>query len=338
MSFIRATITSVGKFLPERVVTNKDLEEIIDTSDEWITQRTGIRTRHFLEPGLGNSYMSSRAAKDCLEKAGVLPSEIDVIIVGTVTPDMLFPATACLVQRILNADNAWGFDLGAGCSGFLFGLTTGAQFIESGRYKKVLVIGSDVNTIYLTPEDRSTYVLFGDGAGAVLLEPSEDPDLGIIDFEKHIDGAGAPYLHVKGGGSKNPPTLKTVKNNEHFVYQDGKAVFKYAVKNMADVAIAMMERNNIQNGDLDLFIPHQANMRIIEACAKRMNIDSSKVVINIDKYANTTSGTIPLCLADAVDEGRLKKGDRVIIAAFGAGFTWGGVYLRWSMNNYLPKK
>lgn len=333
MSFIRAAITSVGRFLPKRILTNKDLEGIIDTSDEWIVQRTGIRSRHFLEPGLGNSYMASRAAKDCLKRVGVLPSEIDAIIVGTISPDMFFPSTACLVQKMIRANNAWGFDLSAGCSGFLFALTTGTMFIESGRYKKVLVIGSDVNTIYLTPEDRSTYVLFGDGAGAVLLEPSVDPDLGIIDFEKRIDGVGEPYLQVKGGGSRRPATLETVKNNEHFVYQDGKTVFKYAVKNMADIAVAMMERNNIQNSDLDLFVPHQANLRIIEACAKRMDLDISKVIVNIDKYANTTCGTIPLCLYDAVDQGRLKKGDRVIIASFGAGFSWGGVYLRWAMNS-----
>jgi 3-oxoacyl-[acyl-carrier-protein] synthase-3 len=311
---------------------------MIDTSDEWIVQRTGIHSRHFLEPGLGNSYMASRAAKDCLKRVGVLPSEIDAIIVGTVSPDMFFPSTACLVQKMIRADNAWGFDLSAGCSGFLFAMTTGAQFIESGRYKKILVIGSDVNTTFLSPEDRSTYVLFGDGAGAVLLEPSVNPALGIIDFEKRIDGVGEPYLHVKGGGSRSPTTFETVKNNEHFVYQDGKTVFKYAVKNMADVAVAMMERNNIQNGDLDLFVPHQANLRIIEACAKRMNVDFNKVIVNIDKYANTTCGTIPLCLYDAIDQGRLKKGDKVIIASFGAGFTWGGVYLRWAMNNILPKK
>jgi 3-oxoacyl-[acyl-carrier-protein] synthase-3 len=334
MKFIRAAITSVGKFLPQRILTNKDLEDIIETSDEWIVQRTGIRSRHFLDPGMGNSYMASRAAMDCLNRAGVSPSEIDTIIIGTISADNVFPSTACTVQNMIGADNAWGFDLSAGCSGFLYALTTGAQYIESGRYKKVLVVGSDVNSMYLTPEDRSTYVLFGDGAGAVLLEPSVDPDLGIIDFANRIDGFGGPYLIVKAGGSKRPATLETVKNKEHFVYQDGRTVFKYAVKNMADMAVSMMERNNIQSHDLDLFIPHQANIRIIEACARRMKIDLEKVIINIDKYANTTCGTIPLCFCDAVEEGRLKKGDKVIIASFGAGFTWGSVFIRWTMDGY----
>ena len=235
---------------------------------------------------------------------------------------------------MIGADNAWGFDASAGCSGFLFSLTTGVQFIESGRYKKVLVIGSDVNTTFLTPEDRSTYAIFGDGAAAVLLEPSVNPDLGIIDFEKHINGEGAPYLHVKGGGSRRPATSETVKNNDHFVFQDGKTVFKYAVTYMAEVALSMMKRNNIHGDDLNLFVPHQANLRIIEACAKRMNISLDKVLINIDKYANTTCGTIPLCLCDAVDQDRLKLGDKVLLASFGAGFAWGAVYLRWAMNSY----
>jgi len=334
MSMIRAAITSVGKFLPERVLTNKDLENIVDTSDEWIVQRTGIRSRHVLEAGAGNSYMARFAAEDCLNRINVAPSEIDTIIVGTVTPDTMFPSTACLVQNLIGADNAWGFDLSAGCSGFLFGLITGAQFIESGRFKKVLLIGSDVMTSIINPEDRSTCVLFGDGAAAVLLEPSVDSELGVIDVISHIDGAGAPYLNMKAGGSKKPATIETVKNKEHFVYQDGKTVFKYAVKNMADVAVMMMKRNNIRSDDLDLFVPHQANLRIIEACAKRMHIDSDKVAINVDKYANTTSGTLPLALCDAQEQGRLKKGDRVIIAAFGAGFAWGSVYLRWAMDGH----
>jgi len=332
MNVTRAAITSVGKYLPQRVITNKDIEQIIDTSDEWIVQRTGIRERRFLDPGLGNSFMSSRAAMDCLNRAGVSPSEIDTIIVGTISPDTVFPSTACAVQEMIGAKNAWGFDLSAGCSGFIFSLTTGVQYIESGRYKKVLVVGSDVNSMYLSPDDRTTYVIFGDGAGAVLLEPSEDPDLGIIDFTNQIDGVGGPSLIVKAGGSKKPASAETVKNNEHFVYQDGKTVFKYAVKNMADTAVALMERNKIQGNDLDLFVPHQANLRIIEACAKRMKIDPEKVIINIDKYANTTCGTIPLCLCDVVGDGRVKKGDKVIMASFGAGFTWGSVYLKWAMD------
>ncbi len=332
MSLIRAAITSLGKFLPERVVTNKDLEKIMDTSDEWIVQRTGIRQRHFLDPGLGNSYMASRAATDCLTRAGVSPSEIDTIIVGTISADNPFPSTACIIQEMIGADNAWGFDLTAGCSGFLFALITGAQFIESGRYRKVLVVGSDMNSMYLNPEDRSTYVIFGDGAGAVLLEPSADPELGIIDFMSQIDGAGGQYLTVKAGGSKRPATFETVQNKEHFVQQDGRTVFKFAVKNMADVSVAIMKRNNIGSDDLDLFVPHQANLRIIEACAKRMKISPDIVIVNIDKYANTTCGTLPLALCDAEEQGRLKKGDRVIAAAFGAGFTWGSVYFRWAMD------
>jgi len=334
---IRAAITSVGKFVPQRAITNQDMEKIIDTTDEWIVQRTGIRTRHFLDPGLGNSYMASRAAMECLNRVGTAPSEVDTIIVGTISSDKPFPSTACITQSIIGADNAWGFDLAAGCSGFLFALTTGAQFIESGHSKKVLVIGSDVNSMYLNSEERNTYVIFGDGAGAVLLEPSEDPELGIIDFMSQIDGEGGPYLQVKAGGSKRPATLETVKNKEHFVYQDGKTVFKHAVKNMADVAVTMMERNNIGSEDLDLFVPHQANIRIIEACAKRMKIDPDKVMITIDKYANTTCGSIPLCLCDAVEQGRVGKGAKVIIASFGAGFAWGSVYMRWTMNSNRSK-
>jgi len=244
---------------------------------------------------------------------------------------MLFPSTACLVQDMIEADNAWGFDLTAGCSGFVFALATAVQFIESGRHKKVLVIGSDVNTSIVDWSDRTTCVIFGDGAGAILLEPSPDPELGIIDFENHIDGMGAPYLDLKAGGSRRPATHETVEKREHFVYQDGRTIFKYAVKEMADVALAVMEHNGISADDLDLFVPHQANLRIIDACSKRMNIDPEKVMVNIDKYGNTVCGTIPLCLYDAVEEGRVKKGDKVVIASFGAGFSWGSVYLRWSM-------
>lgn len=329
---IRAAITSVGKFLPKKILTNKDLEKIVDTSDEWIVQRTGIRTRHVLEPGLGNSYMSVRAARDCLDRAGIDPLELDAIIIGTISPDMMFPSTACLVQKIIGANNAWGFDLSAGCSGFLYSMIMAAQLIETGRHKKVLAIGSDVNTSIIDYEDRNTCIIFGDGAGAALLEPSPDPEYGIIDFEHHIDGMGEPYLNLKAGGSRQPASLETINNRDHFIYQDGKNVFKYAVKHMADIAVTLMERNNITGKELDLFVPHQANIRIIDACARRMNISSDKVIINVDKYGNTTAGTIPLCLCDAVKQGRLKKGDKVIIATFGAGFTWGSAYVRWSMD------
>jgi len=325
-----AYIKSVGRFLPERRLTNKDLEKMVNTNDEWIMTRTGIRERRILEPGLGNSHMAVRAARECLDRAGVDPMELDAIIVGTVTPDMLFPATACLVQNALGAKNAWGYDLSAGCSGFLFSLTTGAQLIESGRNQKVLVIGSDVMSSILDYEDRNTCVLFGDGAGAVLLEPCPEGGHGLIDFIHHIDGSGGPLLYMKAGGSLYPPSPETVRNKEHFVTQEGKQVFKAAVTEMANVSAEILERNGLNGDDVALFIPHQANLRIIDACANRMGIDHGKVVINIDRYANTTSGTLPLCLYDAVvEQERLKKGDYVVMSAFGAGFTWGSILLRW---------
>lgn len=331
MERIKAAITSVGSFLPEKILTNHDLEKMLDTTDEWIVQRTGIHTRHILEPGLGCSYMASRAAKECLERAGTDATELDVIIVATVSPDMMYPSTACLVQKAIGADKTTGFDLMTGCSSFLFALITGAQLIESGRNKKVMVIGSDVNTMMLDYEERTSSILFGDGAGAVLLEPSAEPDLGIIDFISRIDGVGEPYLYLKAGGSRRPASHETVDNKEHYVFQDGRTVFKYAVKHMADFAVEMMKRNNLTSEQLDLFIPHQANLRIIEACADRMGINHDKVIINIDKYANTTSGTVPLCFYDAVIDGRLKKGDNVVIATFGAGFAWGSMYLKWAV-------
>lgn len=325
-----AVIRSVGRFLPERRLTNQDLEKMVDTTEEWILTRTGIRERRILEPGLGCSYMAARAAADCLERAGTPASEVDAIIVGTVTPDMFFPSTACLVQREIGASRAWGFDLSAGCSGFLFGLTTGVQMIESGRYDKVLVIGADVVSSIIDYEDRNTCVLFGDAAGAVLLEPWEEEGYGVLDFIQRIDGIGEPYLHMKAGGSRKPASLETVRNREHYVYQEGKRLFKFAVTEMANVAVAVLDRNGIKGDDLALFIPHQANLRIIEACANRMNIPMDRVVVNIDRYANTIGATIPLCLYEAVvEQDRLKRGDYLVMAAFGGGFTWGSALVRW---------
>jgi 3-oxoacyl-[acyl-carrier-protein] synthase-3 len=330
MSHQTAYIRSVGRYVPEKRLTNHDLEKMVDTSDEWIFSRTGIRERRILEPGLGNSFMAIRAANECLEKAGVGADEVDAIIVGTVTPDMFFPSTACLVQREIGANRAWGFDLSAGCSGFVFSLSTGAQLIESGRYKKVLVIGSDVMSSIIDYQDRNTCVLFGDGAGAVLLEPCPEAGYGILDFVQRIDGVGEDFLHMKAGGSRRPSSIETVKNREHYAYQEGRQVFKYAVTEMANVSVKILERNGLTGRDVALFIPHQANLRIIEASANRMGIDMSKVVINIDRYANTTAATIPLCLYEVLEENkRVNKGDYVVMSAFGAGFTWGSALIRW---------
>jgi 3-oxoacyl-[acyl-carrier-protein] synthase III len=325
-----AFIRSAGRYLPERRLTNKELETMVDTTDEWIFTRTGIRERRVLEPGLGNSYMAIRAALECLERGGVAAGEVDAIILGTVTPDMFYPSTACLVQEGIGATRAWGFDLSAGCSGFIFSLTTGVQLIESGRYEKVLVIGSDVMSTIIDYEDRNTCVLFGDGAGAVLLEPCPEDGHGILDFIQHIDGSGGKHLHMKAGGSRRPSSLETVKNKEHYVYQEGKQVFKYAVTEMANVSAQILEKNGLTGNDVAFFLPHQANLRIIEASANRMGLDRNKVVINIEKYANTTAATIPLCLYDIlVEEKRVNKGDYLVMSSFGAGFTWGSVLIRW---------
>jgi 3-oxoacyl-[acyl-carrier-protein] synthase-3 len=325
-----AFIRSVGRYLPERRLTNQDLEKMIDTTDEWIFSRTGIRERRILDPGLGNSYMAIRAALDCLERGNTAPEEVDAIVLGTVTPDMFYPSTACLVQKGIGATRAWGFDLSAGCSGFVFSLTTGAQMIESGRYEKVLVIGSDVMSAIVDYEDRNTCVLFGDAAGAVLLEPCPEAGYGILDFIQRIDGAGEPHLHMKAGGSRRPSSFETVKNKEHYVYQEGPQVFKWAVTEMANVSAQILEKNRLTGDDVAFFLPHQANLRIIEASANRMKIDRHKVVINIDRYANTTAATIPLCLYDVVtEEKQVKKGDHVVMSSFGAGFTWGSILIRW---------
>lgn len=306
-----AYIRSVGRFLPERTLTNHDLEKMVDTSDEWILSRTGIRERRILDPGLGNSYMADRAARECLERAGVDPREIDLIIVGTVTPDLVFPATACLVARDIGAKNAWGFDISAGCSSFLFALSTATQMIESGRTGKVLVIGSDVMSAITDYTDRNTCVLFGDGAGAVLVDACPEPGHGFLDFILHVDGSGEHALYMKAGGSRRPASAETVANGEHFITQDGRSVFRTAVTEMANVSAEILAKNGLSGNDVALFVPHQANYRIIDAAAKRMGIDNDKVIINISKYGNTTSATLPLALYEAAVEKKFSQERRL---------------------------
>ncbi len=326
---IAAKITGVAGYLPPKVLTNTDLEKLVDTNDEWIRTRTGIRERHIVENGAATSDMATEAAKALLAQTNSNPADIDLIILASVTPDMFFPATACLVQDRIGATKAWGFDLSAACSGFAYALTVGAQFVGSGAHKKVLVIGSDSMSKILDYKDRATCVLFGDGAGAVLLEPAKDGE-GILDFEHDVDGSGGSYLYMPGGGSLNPATHETVEKNMHVVHQDGSQVFKYAVRRMAELATCLLKRNGFTSDDLALVVPHQANLRIIRAMQERLGVDDSKVMVNIDRYGNTTAGTIPLGLRDAVAEGRLKKGDLVLLAAVGAGYTTGGVLLRWA--------
>ena len=328
MAGITAAITAIGGYLPETVLSNADLEKMVDTTDEWIKTRTGISERRILKgEGLGTSDMGKEAIEQLLKKRGISAEEIDLIICCTVTPDMIFPATANIISDKVGAKNAWGFDLGAACSGFLYGLTTGSKFIESGYCKKVIVVGADKMSSIVDYTDRTTCVIFGDGAGAVLLEPSVD-ETGVLDSKLYSDAAGREFLHQKAGGSVKPASHETVDNKEHFIYQDGKPVFKAAVTNMADVSAEIMERNNLTSEDVAWLVPHQANLRIIDATARRMGVSDEKVMINIQKYGNTTSGTIPLCLVDW--EKRLKKGDNIVLAAFGGGFTWGAVYLKWA--------
>ena len=325
----RAAITALGTYVPERVVTNDDLVKRVDTSDEWIRTRTGIEKRHYAEPGTGTSALATRAAQEALRRRGIGADELDLIVVATVTPDMIFPATGCLVQERIGASHAWAFDVSAACSGFAYALTLGAQFVESGRHSKVLVIGADVMTSILDFEDRTTCVLFGDGAGAVLLEPRED-GTGIIDFAHQVDGSGACYLNMPGGGSLKPATHETVDAKLHYVRQQGQHVFKYAVRKFAENSDALLRRNGLTGSDVDLFVPHQANIRIIEAAQERMGLPDSKVVKNIREYGNTTAATIPLALKTALDEKRLAPGNRVLLAAVGAGFTVGTVLVKWS--------
>ncbi|WP_425391843.1 beta-ketoacyl-ACP synthase III [Ekhidna sp.] len=332
MPKIQAAITGVHGYVPEDVLTNKDLEKIVDTNDEWITSRTGIKRRHILKgENQGTSVMAVKAVEGLLKKTNTKAEEIDLVICATTTPDMVFPATANIISNQIGAVNAFGYDIQAACSGFLYALATGSQFIETGKYKKVIVIGGDKMSSIVDYTDRATCIIFGDGAGAVMLEPTEE-DFGIKDSILKSDGSGEPFLHMKAGGSRRPATEETVKNREHFAYQEGSTVFKFAVKNMADVAAQVMERNNLTAEDVSYLVPHQANKRIIDATANRMGVSDEKVMLNIHEYGNTTSGTIPLCLFDY--ENKLKKGDNLILAAFGGGFTWGAIWVKWA---YDPK-
>ena len=315
--------------MPERIVTNADLEKIVNTNDEWIRSRTGIEQRRWAPPGTATSELALPAARDCLDRRGLDPAELDLIVVATVTPDTLFPATACNLQDKLKARRAWGFDISAACSGFVYALTMGAQFVETGAHDKVLVVGADVMTSILDMQDRTTCVLFGDGAGAVLVEPSED-DTGILDFYHEVDGAGGCHLHMPAGGSARPTTHETVDERMHYIRQDGAYVFKYAVRKFAEASRHLLERNHLVPGDVDLFVAHQANARIIDAASERLGLPESKVVKNIHRYGNTTAATIPLALGTALDEGRLHRGDLVLMASVGAGFTVGSLLLRWS--------
>jgi 3-oxoacyl-[acyl-carrier-protein] synthase-3 len=331
MNNIHAAITGVGAFLPEYRLTNEEISQLVDTSDEWIMQRIGIKERRILKDGRATSDMGVAAIQQLLEKTGTKAEEIELLICATITPDSPLPATANVICNKAGLVNAWSFDLTAACSGFVYALTTGAKFVESGQYKKVIVLGADMMSSITNYKDRTTCPLFGDGAGAVLLEPTTEK-LGVIDHINRVDGAGAQYLQIKSGGSLRPPTHETIDNEEHFVYQEGQTVFKTAVSNMADVAVEMMKKHHISAHDLSWVVPHQANMRIIDAVGRRMGIDKAQVMVNIQKYGNTTAATIPLCLYDY--ESQLKKGDNIILVAFGAGFTWGTVYLKWA---YDPK-
>jgi len=328
---INAAITAVGMYVPDKIYDNKYFESIVDTHDEWIVTRTGIKERRILENG-ASSDMAANAITDLLASKNMSAEEIDVIIVATVTPDMFFPSTACLVQQKIGAKNAWGFDLSAACSGFLFALETGTKLIESGSYKKVVVVGADKMSAITDYTDRNTCILFGDAASAVLLEPNTDLEVGIKDSMLFVDGTGQETLYMKGGGSLNPSSHETVDNKMHYIYQDGKAVFKVAVKGMADVSYDIMKKNNLSSDDVAYLVPHQANLRIIDATAERMGVSKDKVMINIDKYGNTTAATIPLCLTEYYRAGKIKKGDNLILAAFGAGYTWGSIYLTWSFD------
>ncbi len=329
----RAAITAVGHYLPERVMTNLELEKMVDTSDEWIRTRTGIRERRVLENG-ATSDLAVGAIKMLLANRGMSVDEIEVIIIATVTPDMFFPSTACVVQEKIGAKNAWGFDISAACSGFLYALVLGSQLVETGAYKKVVVVGADKMSSILDYTDRNTCILFGDGGAAVLLEPSDDESLGIRDHRLYSDGSGGSSLYMRGGGSLQPPTHTSLDRGDHKLIQDGKAVFKVAVYGMAEVSAEIMERNGLTGADVDYLVPHQANLRIIDACRERMGLDPAKVMINIERYGNTTAGTIPICLSEWWHEGKLDRGNTLVLSSFGAGYTWGAVLLKWS----IPKR
>jgi 3-oxoacyl-[acyl-carrier-protein] synthase-3 len=326
----RVKISALGTYVPPRLLTNADLEKLVDTNNEWILSRVGIRERHIVEKGVATSDLAVEAAKKALAQRGLNASDIDVIIVGTVTPDMLFPSTACLVQNKLGATGAWGFDLSAACSAFVYGVQTGAQFIAAGSHKRVMVIGADVMSSIIDYTDRATCVIFGDGAGAVILEEAEDDSVGLIDFMHEVDGSGGCFLYMPGGGSLNPSTRETVDKKMHFVHQDGQQVFKFAVRKQTELCGKLLERNGLKGSDIDAFIPHQANLRIINATAERLGVRPESVIINIQRYGNTTAGTIPLAMSTAIEEGKLKKGSLVLMASVGAGFTVGAALMRWA--------
>jgi 3-oxoacyl-[acyl-carrier-protein] synthase III len=329
---VRAAITAVGHYVPDRILSNADLETMVDTTDEWIRTRTGIRERRIMDQG-ATSDMAARAIETTLRNRGIGPEEIDMIIVATVTPDMFFPPTACIIQEKIGAKRAWGFDVSAACSGFLYALVIGEQFVRTGAYRKVVVVGSDKMSTITDYTDRNNCILFGDAAAAVLLEPSTDDSIGILDHKLYADGSGGNFLYMPGGGSLHPPTHETVDKKMHYIVQDGKAVFKVAVIGMADVSEEIMKRNNLTGKDVDYLVPHQANLRIIDACRERMGLDASKVMVNIDRYGNTTAATIPLCLSEWWQCGKLKRGNTIVLASFGAGYTWGAVLVKWAINN-----
>ena len=328
---MRAIITGVGHHVPEKKLTNADLEKMVDTNDEWIITRTGIRERRILETEKGTSEMAVPAAQAALSQAGVSPDELDMILTATVTPDQIVPSMAAMVQKKLGASNCWGYDINGGCTGFLCAFTTAAQFIESGRHQKILVVGADKMSSIVDYEDRNTCILFGDGAGAVVMEPSPDTNEGVQDFILHLDGNGENSLYMSGGGSLKPATLATVNDKLHYIYQDGRTVFKAAVNGMAETTSRIIKKNGLTDSDIRLFVPHQANYRIIDAVARKIGLNQDQVVVNIEKYGNTTAATIPLALSEAWENRRMKKNDWIIMAAFGAGFTWGSVLLRWAM-------
>ena len=327
---IRVKISALGTYVPPRVLTNADLEKMVETSDQWIIERTGIRERHIVDKGVATSDLAVEAAKKALAERGIDASDLDAILVGTVTPDMFFPSTACLVQHKLGAKGVWGFDLSAACSAFLYALQTGTQFVATGTHKRVMVIGSDVMSSIIDYTDRATCIIFGDGAGAVILEPADTDSLGMIDFIHEIDGSGGCSLYMPGGGSLHPSTHETVDEKMHYVHQDGQAVFKFAVRKQTELCEKILERNGVKASDIDVFIAHQANKRIISATADRLGLRPESVIINIDRYGNTTAGTIPLAMDTARQEGKLKKGDLVLLASVGAGFTVGATLLRWA--------
>jgi len=327
---IRAKISALGTYVPPGLLTNADLERMVDTNNEWIMARVGIRERHIAEKGVASSDLAVAAARKALAQRGLEPTDLEAIIVGTVTPDMLFPSTACVVQDKLGAKGAWGFDLSAACSAFLYSIQVGAQFIASGAHKRVLAIGADVMSSIIDYTDRATCVIFGDGAGAALLEPAQDDSEGLIDFIHEVDGSGGQFLYMPGGGSLNPTSKDTIAKRMHYVHQDGQQVFKFAVRKQTELCLKLLERNGLKGSDIDVFIPHQANLRIINATADRLGLRPESIIINIDRYGNTTAGTIPLAMNTAIEEGKLKKGSLVLLASVGAGFTIGATLLRWA--------